>query len=284
MGAEGRGESLGHGPTLEHGIGCRVRPVASAFVRGRLVLVMLAALLLSSCRLQLDANITVSGAGSGEVEVVVGLDADALTRIGGDLRAELRVADLAAAGWRISGPTPHADGYTRVRFRHPFATAEEAATILDSVAGGHGPFQRFRLRRHSSFGATAWEFTGRLDFSGGVQAFGDAALATELDGQPLGRTQAQIEAQLGEPLARAIQVQVAVRLPGTGGSNAPARADGAAVWTVGFGARSVDLEASSRDQRTATLVAVAVSGTCGALLVGYGLVRLFRLGRRRRAT
>lgn len=240
----------------------------------RLLLVALIALVASGCRLQLDVNVDVAEDGSGTIEVVVGLDADALSKIGGDLAAVMEVGDLEDAGWVIDGPAEESDGYTRVHLRHPFATPDEAAEVFAQIAGEDGPFQDFAVRRSTSFAETRWDFTGRVDFSGGVEAFGDQGLAAELDGEPLGQTADEIEAQLGESLSRLIQVRVRARLPGEVTSNATTKADNGAVWQVGFGEGSVDLHAESSERRVTTLVLAGVAAVCVLALVVLLLVRL----------
>ncbi len=240
----------------------------------RALLLVVGAVLLSSCRLELDVNVAVSEDGSGSVEVVVGVDADGIERIGGDLGAVLEVDDLTEAGWVVDGPDEESDGYTRVRFRRSFANAEEAADIFGEIAGEDGPFQDFAVRRETSLARTEWGFSGRVDFSGGLEAFGDDALAAELDGEPLGQSVEEIEAQLGEALSRIIQVRVSARLPGDVTSNATTKAENGAVWQVGFGDGAVDLEATGEEQRTSTLVGIAVAAVCAVLLLVYGLVRL----------
>jgi len=247
-------------------------------------LLFLGGVLLSSCRLQLVVDTAVDEDGSGQIEVAAGLDEDAVDRIGGDLAAVLATDDLVAAGWTVDPPALEDDGYLWVRLRRPFADARQAAAIFADIAGADGPFQDFSVRRKSSFARTEWGFTGRLDFRGGPEAFGDAGLAAELDGEPLGQTVAEIEAQLGEPLSEAIQVRVSVRLPGEVTSNAPVTVDHGGVWQVGFGERSVALEATGEERRTSSLVAVGVSAACAGLLVFAGLWGLVRLVRRHRAT
>jgi hypothetical protein len=240
----------------------------------RLLLLLVGAALLSSCRLELDVNVAVEEDGSGSVEIVVGVDADGVERIGGDLGAVLEVDDLVEAGWVVDRPDEEADGYTRVRFRRSFADAEEAGEIFTDIAGDEGPFQDFAVRRDTSFARSEWGFTGRVDFRGGLEAFGDEGLAAELDGEPLGQSVEEIEAQLGEALSRIIQVRVSVRLPGDVTSNATTKAGNGAVWQVGFGDGAIDLEATGEETRTSTLVAVGVGAGCAVLLLLYGLVRL----------
>ncbi len=239
-----------------------------------LVLLVLLVLVLGACRMELDLNVSVAKDGSGTVEVVVGLDPDAIERIGGDLEAVLEVDDLLDAGWTVDGPDEEADGYTRVRIRRSFADPEEAADVFADVAAEDGPFQDFGVRRQQAFASTEWAFSGRVDFSGGLDAFGDEALAAELDGEPLGLTAEEIEDQLGESLSRLVQVRVGVRLPGEVTSNATTKADNGAVWQVAFGEGAIDLEATGEEQRTGTLVALGVGAACAAVLLLYGLVRL----------
>lgn len=253
-------------------------------VRSRLVSLLIGALLLPSCRLQIEADITVAEDGSGVVEVVVGLDADAIERIGGDLDGVLVTTDLVEAGWTVTGPTLDADGYTRVRARHEFTNPGEAAQRLAELTGPDGMFQGLRVERRNSLARTQWDFTGRLDFSGGLEAFSDPALAAQLDGEPLGRTVAEIEAQLGEPLREAIQVRVAVALPGEVTADGAETVGDRVVWQAQFGDPAVALEAHGEEWRSGTLVAGGGAAGTAVLLLGYGLWRLVRRGRRPPAT
>ena len=239
-------------------------------------------MLTAGCRLELDVHVDVAEDGSGSVEVVVGIDRDGIERIGGDLDAVLAIDDLDDAGWTVEGPEQEPDGFTRLRFRKPFDDPEEASLIFDEIAGEDGPFRDFAVTHESGFARTEWGFTGRIDFRGGLEAFGDEALAAELDGERIGQTVEEIEAQLGEPLERAIQVAVGVRLPGDVTSNATAPADDGGVWQVAFGEGPNAMEATGEDERTASVVGVGVAATCAALLLLYGLVRLIlRIARRR---
>ncbi len=240
----------------------------------RVLVVLVGVLLLGGCRLQLDVNVAVEEDGSGSVEVVVGVDRDGIERIGGDLDAVLAIDDLADAGWTVDGPELEDDGFTRVRFRRSFANPEAAAGIFNEVAGEDGPFQGFAVTRDSSFARTEWGFSGRVDFSGGIEAFGDEALAAELDGEPLGQTVEEIEEQLGEALSRIIQVRVGVRLPGDVSSNATTKAGNGELWQVGFGEGTIDMEANGEEQRTASLVGIGVAVECLVVLLLYVLVRL----------
>lgn len=229
-------------------------------------------------------NVAVEEDGSGVIEVVVAVDPDGIERIGGDLASVLEVDDLDEAGWSVEGPEAEGDGWTRVRFRRAFADPREADAIFEDIAAADGPFQGFAVGHDQSFARSEWTFSGRLDLSGGLASFGDAALTAALDGEPLGQTVEEIEAQLGEPLAEVIRAHVAVRLPGEVTSNAPTTVGHAVAWQAAFGDDAVDLDATGEERRSGTLVAAGVGATCFVLLLLYGLVRLVgRKARRRRS-
>jgi hypothetical protein len=236
--------------------------------------VVLSLVLVSGCRLQLDVTVDVHEDGSGVVEVVVGLDPDAIRRIGGDLATVMKVSDLQDAGWVVDGPTKDSDGYTRVRIRHPFGTPAEAAQVFEEIAGKKGPFQHFRVQRDTSLASTTWRFSGTVDFSGGLEAFGDDGLAAQLDGEPLGQSVEDIQKQLGESLSRIIQVRVRARLPGHVTSDATTKADNGAVWQVGFGEGRVDMKATGHERRWSTLALMGIGGLAALALVVLLLVRL----------
>src|SRR3546814_13002307 len=60
--------------------------------------------------------------------------------------------------------------FTRLRVSREFGNPEEAAAIFDEIAGEEGPFQDFAVTHEDSFASTEWGFTGRVDFSGGLEA------------------------------------------------------------------------------------------------------------------
>jgi hypothetical protein len=224
--------------------------------------------------MEMDLNVSVSKDGSGSVEVVVGLDADAVDKIGGDLGSVLAVDDLEQAGWSIDGPAKDPDGFTRVHITHRFGNPDEAAAVFEQIAGKDGPFQDFAVDRDVSLARTKWRFSGRIDFSGGLEAFGDEALAGQLDGEPLGQSVKEIEDQLGDSLSRLVQVRVRARLPGDVSSNAVTKADNGAVWQVGFGESDIPLEAEGTQWRTTTLVAGGIGALALLALVVLLLLRL----------
>jgi hypothetical protein len=251
----------------------------------RALLALLVVVALAGCQIRTEVGIEVDDDGSGRVSVSVGLDDDAMARVPG-LEQELRLDDLRATGWEITGPTPEADGFTWIRGSKPFDTPEEAGRVLAEVAGTEGPFRDFALTRDRSFARTAFGFRGTVDFTGGLESFGDDALAATLDGEPLGEDVAAIEERIGAAIDEAFTFRIAVRMPGDlTSSNAPTRADNGAVWEPRLSeAGPIELAAESEVTRTTTiglLAAAAVAAVAAvAVLVGVPWRRRWRrLGR-----
>jgi len=234
------------------------------------VVVVLAA---AGCEVRTEVDIEVSEDGSGSVTVAVGLDPAAMQQVPG-LEQELRLDDLRATGWDITGPTLEADGFTWIRGSKPFASPDDAGRVLAEIAGESGPFHGFAVTRERSFARTEYGFRGTIDFTGGLERFGDDALAAALDGEPLGEDVAAIEERIGAAIDEAFTFRVAVRLPGDlTSSNAPTEAANGAVWEPRLSeAGPIDLIATSEVARTGTvvLVAVAVLAALTAVAVAVG--------------
>ena len=154
--------------------------------------------------------------------------------------------------------------------------------MLAEVAGERGPFRDFVVTRERSFARTRFGFEGTVDFTGGLEAFGDDALAAALDGEPLGEDVAAIEERIGQAIDEAFTFRVAVRLPGDlSSSNAPTRADNGAIWEPRLSEGGpIELSASSEVVRTRTIAMVVVAGVAAVAAV---LVLIGVPWRRRRA-
>jgi len=241
--------------------------------RARAVLAALVGLLaLAGCQVRTEVGVEVEGDGSGEVTVSVGLDDDAVSRVP-NLAEELRTDDLEATGWTIEGPAEEADGFTWIRARKPFATPEQAGAVLEELAVRGGPFQGFAVTRERSFARTEYRFAGTVDFEGGLERFGDDALAAALDGEPLGEDLAAVEARIGQAIDEAFTFRVAVRLPGDlASSNAPVEASNGAVWSPRISeAGPIELSARSEVVRTGTIALTAVAVVAGLAAVAVAL-------------
>ena len=103
--------------------GATLPAVFPAHLRRRLASVLLVGvvLVLSGCHVKLQVDTRVDPDGSGVVTVAVGLDADAVSKVG-DLRSQLRVDDLKAAGWTVVGPAARPTGTRGSAPRRPSPT------------------------------------------------------------------------------------------------------------------------------------------------------------------
>jgi hypothetical protein len=242
-------------------------------------LLLAVALVLTAAGCQLDVNVAfdVEDDGSGVVRVAVGLDEDAARRVPG-LADQLEVQDLIDAGWTVTGPALEGDGRTWIRASKPFATPDEAGTVLAELSGEDGPFRDFRVERERSFLAERWHFTGTVDLTAGLDGFSDDALRERLDGTSFGIEPAELERRAGQALDRIFRFRVAAELPGSVTSNAPVGVEGGAVWTPSLG-EQVTLAADGEVLDTARMIWLAVAGV-GAL--GVGFIGGWRVGRRGR--
>ncbi|MGZ4785337.1 MAG: hypothetical protein ACXV5S_06680 [Acidimicrobiales bacterium] len=180
--------------------------------------------LLVGCQAKLVVHTTVEADGSGTVEVAVGLDAEAVAKAG-DLRSQLRVDDLRAAGWTVTDPTEEADGYTWVRATKPFADASGASAVLDEVNGPDGAFGGWTVKKSSSALSTSYSVSGAVDLTKGLETFSDAQLDQSLGAKGLGGTIAQIEADQGRPVSDMVDVEITVTVPGASHTYTPSLAD-----------------------------------------------------------
>ncbi len=211
------------------------------------------------CKMQIDVGIDVERDGSGEVAVAVNLDAEAANRVP-DLKDQLRLDDLEAAGWEVEGPTATAGGSTAIIATKAFATPEEATRVLQDVSGARGPFQGLELARRSSFLATDFTFTGVVDLSAGVEAFADDELRSRLEGSGFGLETVVLEEAIGAPVEDTFSFEVQATLPGSiAASGAGVEVGDRVVWNPVVGER-LTLAAASQTRHLQRLAWLAVTG------------------------
>ena len=240
----------------------------------------------AGCQLDVQVRLAVGDDGAGEVEVAAALDEAAAARVP-LLADQLEVDDLVATGWRVEGPSTEGDDRTWVRASKPFASAEDAAAVLDEVSGPDGPFGDLAVRREPSLLRDRWHVVGTVDLTGGIAAFSDEGLRARLDGTDVGLSDEELVAAAGRPVAEALTFSVAVVLPGdvTSNGSAGAGADDAR-WRPVLG-EAVPIEATGRRVHTVTAALLALAAAAGvalvAVLVGRALRRGGPHGRRRSA-
>jgi hypothetical protein len=204
----------------------------------RLLGLAVVAMTLAACRLDADVSTTVNPDGTGEVIVVGAVDKDVVDRVPG-LAGSLVLGDATAAGWVVEGPTATEAGGLTVTLRHPFATVQEAANLINSLGP---PFTNIAFERSASDEEVAVALSGALTLPGGSwDAFGDQALITATGGTPFA---AQLDESGASP-ADSMSVELSVRLPGdVEQSNGDTR-DGAVVWSAPLDGSSIDVSARS---------------------------------------
>lgn len=234
-----------------------------------------------ACRVRTDIGIEVKDNGSGTVTVKIGLDDDAMKKAP-NFQQSLKVDDLAAHGWTLTGPVKETDGFTYFSASKPFANPDEARRIFLEISGDKGPFRDFNITRSRSFARTKFGFSGTVDFTGGIESFSDSELAAQLDGKPIGDDVKAIEQRINDSLDNVFQIRIAVRLPGDVSSNAPGQAANGAVWQPRLSQQgAVALQASSTSIRWVTIIGTAVAVL--ALVALVVLLGLRLVGSRRRA-
>jgi hypothetical protein len=255
------------------------------------VFALVAAFALSACQATLRVGIDAHRDGSGTVTVTATLDRDAAGVVG-DLGQQLRTADLAQAGWTVSGPRPVPDGGVEIQAAKPFGNRAEAIRVLAELSGGApgkgtGPFNGLAIDERRGFLASTMTFHGVVDLTCGLACFGDAALQQQLGGPAMGIDPAKLQQQTGNNLNRILRFEVAVRLPGTlRSSNAATKAANSAEWQFGLGDK-VQLAATSRSWNATNMVSLAIAITVVAGLlaaVAFVIRRRLAAGRRRPGT
>lgn len=237
--------------------------------RSAAALVALVVLLLSGCQLQVRVDTRVDGSGRGTVTVAVGLDDDAVARLG-DVRTELRTEDLTAAGWSVTGPTREADGLTWVRAEKPVTGVDDLNRTLAEVAGADGPLRGFGITTIDTEDATVHRLNGTVDLTKGLAPYSDPELAAALDGDPFGGQLAKIEAEEGRKIADMVQVTVTAQVgDGAVQTYRPTLAD----------TRIVEVEATQvvpKPPNAQSIVVYVVIGTGLVVVVALMLVRVRR--------
>ena len=172
--------------------------------------------------------------------MTVTLDAAAVAAVGGRpaLAAQLKDADLVAAGWAVAGPNAGPGSTTVISASHPFDTTAQAAALVGELAGtGPDSSRPFRLSisEHHSFWRTDTTLTGKVDLSCGLACFGDSGLSTSL-GSPVGVNAGPLASEAHQSPDQVFTFSVAARLGGKVlDTNGVADKDGTLHWTPRLG-------------------------------------------------
>jgi hypothetical protein len=261
--------------------------------RSLLILGALAAVtaLLTGCQVHTQIAINEAAGGSGTVAVTVTLDASAVAAVGGRpaLAAQLKDADLVAAGWAVAGPNPGPGSTTVISASHPFDTTAQAGALVGELAGtGPDSSRPFRLSisEHHSYWRTDTTLTGKVDLTCGLACFGDSGLSTSL-GSPVGVNAGPLASAAHQSPDQVFTFSVAARLDGKVlDTDGVADTDGTLHWTPRLG-QSLEMSAVTRSWNEGRIKMFVIAGGVLVVLVivllGVILYRWRRRRRRRRA-
>ena len=239
--------------------------------RLRLLLVALAFIVLAAgCKVDTTVSILMRDDGSGMVQVTAALDSDAVRAAeagGGKLEDRVRLADLGAAGWKVSPWTHASDGSARLRLSKPFDAPAQVHDIVGEISGAVGPLRHVTVQRDRGLLSTKYDVKGSVDLSDiGTGLTSDPDLVARLTNQHI-NVSALDQALLAE-VRSALRLRVRVQLPGQG-----------AAQTVGRAGKQVPIAVSTSvlDTKRLALIAAAV------VLVGLAVLVLIWPGGRRRS-
>lgn len=111
-------------------------------------------------------TVHVKGNGSGIVTARVVLDADAVRLAdasGAKLEQAVRLGDLKAAGWKLSGWRRVKGGGATLTVSKGFARAADAGNVVAELNGADGPLRGVQVTREPSRFHTTWTFSGIAD-------------------------------------------------------------------------------------------------------------------------
>lgn len=219
-------------------------------------------LVLASCRVDSTVSITVDRDGSGSLEVVVVADKDIIDQVP-RLANDLNFGDLVKNGWKLTGPEPTDEGGLRVALTHEFANETQASALLMQLNGNRGPFRDVRLTREGKSRDSVWKLTGRLEVTGGLQAFADDQLLQVVGATPYEQT----VKDAGLDLGKAISLQVNAVLPGKVQSTTGVAQDGVLTWRVATDGTPVDLATTTNEVDVAGTIGGVLSFVARALLI-----------------
>ena len=256
----------------------------------RVVALVVGALALAGCRLDVVADVTVEPDGSGVVVVTANADAELVEQVP-TIADDLVLDDVREAGWEVVGPEPTDDGGLVLTLTHAFADKNEATNLLRSLGP---PFGDPVIGRGQDADTATNTVSAALGLPDGFASFADDDLVTAVGGVPF----AERFEQAGAEPATAMSAQLRVALPGElvdSGIDAAAQVgDGGSLrWDVPLDGSIVEARAESeqspeagrawaRPLSIAALVALWVWVIAMSLFIGYVALARWRRQRRHR--
>ena len=210
-------------------------------MRFRVLLILVGALVLTGCRLDVTVDVAMQPDGTGTVTLVAVADAELVQRVP-DLVDDLRLDDAEANGWVVTGPTPQEGGGVTITLAHPFSSATELASVLNSIGPPLTGMAAARTAETGDDGAENGRTTNAIDgtmvLPNGFQSFADDALVQAVGGQPFGE---ELNAS-GLTPAQAMSFTFRVQLPGELVSSTGTEVgDGVIEWAAPLDGTTVSL-------------------------------------------
>jgi len=226
-----------------------------------LIVALLVAVVVASCKADTALTVTVKPDGSGTVRVHVMFDADAARQVP---PSTIPLDDLARAGWRVTRDA------TSITVEKGFADTAALPGVLREISGPGGVLRDVSLTRDPSFLDVKYALRVDVDLRGlGANVASDAALAQRL--RAAGVDPAAVDARLSGSLRDAVSLDVHALLPG----------GGVRTWHVAPGGQ-VDARATSTVSNGGRLWWLVAAGILVVLAVLVAVLSL--LARRRAAT
>lgn len=245
---------------------------------------LLAGLVLTSCRVDVDVIVQIGADGTGEVVVTAVADAEVVERAPG-LAEDLRLDDAVAAGWEVDGPGSTEDGGLTVTLRHPVTSVADANNALASLGP---PFVDVRFERQvddDDAEQVTLVLSGQLQLIDGFNSFADATVLAATDDSPYG---ADLTASGATP-TESLSIELLAELPGEIESTTGSRDGNTVSWDAPLDGTAQDLATTTEqrpDRRPTWAVGLSwlalialVAWLAVVALVGMAIMR----ARRRRA-
>ncbi len=215
--------------------------------------------LLASCRVDQKVSLEVNPNGTGSVTVVVTADKDIVSKVP-TLAQDIRTDDLKQAGWETDGPKKTKSGGLTIELTRSFQNPAEANAVLAQISDDKGPLHDMVVTRTGKDTNSTWTLAGRLEITGGLDAFVDDATRELLGVTPYAAEVAESGLDLGD----AIGITFSATLPGKVDSSNGVTDEDALTWRVPVDGSKIDLAASV----THVAVATSVSRVARVLLLG----------------
>lgn len=249
-------------------------------------LLVVLAIALTACRVDVVVDVEMVENGSGIVTITAVADAELVARAPG-LAEDLRFDDLLAAGWVLEGPATTADGGLSVVLRHTFSSPEQATALIASLNGTDGPFEAAALSRTASKRQIDYALTGGARMEAGLASFADPDLLASVGATPYADSIASGGFTPDQVVGLSFSVSLPGSVNGTTGAVDPAGGEGRVRWIIPIDGSPLDLATTStvsleRSSLWNVLATVALVVLVAWVVASVVLIALVARARRRR--